>query len=299
VRRVLLTGGSGLIGAALLPALRAAGWTTRCLAHRAPVSGADETVAGDLRDPGSLRAAAKDVDAVLHLAAVTHARRRSDYFEVNVEGTRNLARAAGGGRLQRLVLVSSRTASAQGGHYSESKLRAEEVVRGSGLPFTIVRLPEVYGTGGEEGVEQIISRAARGAAIPLVGDGSQRVCPLALGDTIGPLVRALDAEAAAGKDYTLAGECLTVRELAAACNEIAGADSRVVSVPKLAVRALCAASAVLPLPLAPDQLRRLEGPKHEASASARDQLGFSPRPLREGLREHCHPGPALSRGSRA
>jgi 2-alkyl-3-oxoalkanoate reductase len=289
VRRVLLTGGSGLIGAALLPALRAGGWTTRCLVHRSPVAGADETVAGDLRDPSSLPAAAAGVDAVLHLAAVTHARRREDYFGVNVEGTRNLVRALDTSRLPRLVLISSRTASAEGGHYGESKLRAEEIVRDSGLPFAVVRLPEVYGAGGSEGVDQIVSRAARGARIPLVGAGSQRICPLDLGDAIGPIVNAIDTEGALGKTYTLAGECLTVREFAAACIDASAAGSRIVGVPRVVVRALCQLSAVLPLPLAPDQLKRLEGPKHEGSTAAREQLGFHPRPLQEGLREHCRP----------
>lgn len=289
MRRVLVTGGSGLIGAALIPALRAAGWRTRCLVRRVPVPGADELVEGDLLDPGSLQAAARDLDAVLHLAAVTHARRRADYFRVNVEGTRNLVEAIDGRRMRRLVLISSRTASTEGGHYSESKLRAEEVVRDSGLLSTIVRLPEVYGTAGTEGVEQIISRAARGATIPLVGTGTQRVCPLDLGDVIGPIVNAFDTDLAAGKTYTLAGECVTVRELADTCIDTFGTDSRIVAVPRLAVRALCGAAAVLPLPLAPDQLKRLEGPKSEGTTAARDHLGFAPRTLREGLQAQCRP----------
>jgi NADH dehydrogenase len=231
----------------------------------------------------------EEIDAVIHLAAVTHARRRAEYFGINVEGTRNLVRALERGRLRRLVLVSSRTASETGGHYSESKLRAEEIVRNSGLPFTIVRLAEVYGTGGGEGVEQIISRARRGAPIPLVGSGSQRICPLDVRDAIGPMVNALDAEVAAGKAYTLAGECMSMREFAEACIEASGAGSRVVTIPKFAVGALCRAAAFLPLPLAPDQLKRLEGPKHVGSAEARDQLGFSPQSSQEGLRELGRP----------
>ncbi len=289
MRRVLLTGGSGLIGAALIPALRAAGWRTRCLVHRSPAAGADETVEGDLREPKSLRAATEDVDAVLHMAAVTHARRRSDYFCVNVEGTSNLVSSIERERLRRLVLVSSRTASAEGGHYSESKLRAEALVRECGLPFTVVRLPEVFGTGGAEGVDQIVARAARGAPIAIVGGGAHRICPLDLNDVIGPIVNALAAEVALGKTYTLAGKPMTVREFADACVAAAGTRSRVVGVPVPAVRALCMAARVAPLPLAPDQLKRLEGPKHEETPEAQHELGFSPQALRDVLRERCRP----------
>lgn len=284
---VLLTGGAGSIGRALLPALHAAGWSTRCLVHRTPVEGAGETVSADLRDPRALLAATVGVDAVVHLAAVTHARRRGEYFGVNVEGTRNLLAALGDSGISRFLLVSSRAASEEGGHYSESKLRAEELVRESGLPFTIVRLAELYGSGGEEGVGQIVSRASRGAPIPLVGAGSQRICPLDLRDAIEPLVAALEAEAAAGATYTLAGECTTVREFAAACTAAAGTRSRIVGVPRFAVRGLCAASSLLPLPLAPDQLKRLEAPKPGASPPARGELGFDPRPMQQGLSERC------------
>ncbi len=289
MRRVLLTGGGGLIGTTLIPALRAAGWTTRCLIHRTGAPDADEIVDGDLQDLDSLRKAARGVDAVLHLAAMTHARKRRAYFSVNVDGTRNLIRAIDRGTLRRLVLVSSHTASMDGGNYSESKLRAEEVVRSSGLPHTIVRLPEIYGTNGTEGVEWIVSRAKLGSVIPLVGSGSQRICPLYLDDVIDPIVNALDSEVALNRTYTLASEYLTVREFADACIEASGTDSRIVAVPRLAIRVLCGIASVAPIPLAPDQLQRLEGPRQDGSPEAKDHLGFSPQRLRERLREQCQP----------
>jgi nucleoside-diphosphate-sugar epimerase len=279
----LLTGGSGSLGQRLLPALREAGWRSRCLLHRRPVPGADEEVSGDLAEPASLAAAAAGVDAVLHLAAVTHARSPRRYREANLDGTANLLRACAPGT--RFAFVSSRTAGAEGGGYAESKLLAERAVAAAGLPFAILRLPELYGTGGEEGVEQIIARAARGAPIPVVGRGEQRLRPLHVDDVLAPTVAALEPGSGTGEAWTLAGEEISVRGFAEACVELSGSGSRIVSLPRPLVAALSAAARIAPLPLAPDQLRRLEAPKQPPTESSAAALGFAPRPLREGLRE--------------
>lgn len=181
---VLVTGASGALGAPLLRELRGRGWRTRALVHRQPVEHADERVRGDLGDGGSLRRAAEGADAVLHLAAVTHARDPRTYEEGNVRGTEALVDACRRMAVRRFVLVSTRAVSESGGAYSRSKLRAEEIVRASGLPSVVVRLPEVYGAGGGEGVDGILLRAARGRPIPLVGRGLDEICPVLLADVL-------------------------------------------------------------------------------------------------------------------
>jgi NADH dehydrogenase len=280
-RVVLVTGAAGGVGGALLPVLRAQGWRVRCLVHRRPVPGADEIVAGDLADAASLHAAARGADAVLHLAARTHARRAGDYAEANVEGTRRLLDAARGAGAGRFVLVSTRAIDESGGAYSRSKRAAERLVEGSGLRWSVVRLPEVFGAGSREGVDDIIARARRGAPIPVVGRGSDVVCPLHVDDVTGPLAAALGAPA--GSIYTLAGECLTVREFARACQRAFGRSIRIVGVPRPALRALSLAARVAPLPLVPDQLARLDAPKPHGTPEAEADLGFAPRPLAERL----------------
>lgn len=281
MRRVLVTGASGAIGSALLPALRHSGWQIRALTHRHAVFAADEEAAADLRDPLSLRRAAADADAILHLAGLTHARRSRDYFSVNAEGTRNLIGAVDRDRLNRFVLISSRAATTGGGAYAESKLRAEEIVRDSGLPHCILRLPEVYGAGGSEGVDEILARAHRGAPIPIPGTGSQRICPVHLGDLIKPIVGGLDVEVAIGKTYTLSGDCMTVREFAQACIDANNSRSRIVPIPLALVRALSGLAAILPLPFVPDQLKRLQSTKREDAGDAQRDLGFAPMRLQE------------------
>ena len=78
----------------------------------------------------------------------------------------------------RFVHVSTRAISETGGAYSHSKLQAERAVTEAPVEHTIVRLSEMYGGAGAEGIDEIVSRARRGAAIPMVGKGAERVCPM-------------------------------------------------------------------------------------------------------------------------
>jgi NADH dehydrogenase len=280
---VLVTGAAGGLGSALVPVLREHGWRVRALGHRRPVAAADETVHGDLADQASLERAVAGAHAVLHLAARTHARRAADYDAVNAMGTQALLGAAERAGARRFVHVSTRAISAAGGAYSRSKLAAEQQVEGSRLEWTIVRLPEVYGMGSEEGVDDIIGRARRGAAIPVVGRGDDVVCPVHVDDVTSALAAAVSAPAAARRIYTLAGECLSVRRFAEACIEASGERSRIVGVPVPALRVLGLAARLVPLPLYPDQLARLRAPKPAGSPEAHAELGFASRPLREGV----------------
>jgi 2-alkyl-3-oxoalkanoate reductase len=279
---LLVTGASGDVGRAVLGRL-AEHWTVRALVHRRPVPAAHQQCVGSLDDAAALLAAADGADAVLHLAAVTHARSSRAYDEVNLHGTRRLLEACQRQGVARFVHVSTRALSPDGGHYSVSKLRAEAAVRDSGVPSVIVRLPEVYGGGGREGVDRVIEQARVGAPILLVGRGDDIVCPITVDDAISALVAALDAPAAIGRTYTLAGRCMPVREFAHECREAFGKGSRIVGVPITAVRLLVAAGRVLPLPVYPDQLARLRAAKPAPSPEAADDLGFAPQSLRDGL----------------
>jgi NADH dehydrogenase len=274
---VLVTGAAGGLGRALIPVLRSRGWNVRALIHRRAVETADEQVAGDLGDAASLARAAAGADAVLHLAARTHARRAADYFEANLEGTRRLL-AAGA---PRFVHVSSRAIGEGGGGYSDSKREAERLVERSAVAWTIVRLPEVYGAGSAEGVDAIIDGARRHGLIPLVGRGEDEVCPVHVDDVTAALAAAL--EAPPGRTYTLAGECMTTRAMAEACVDAFG-GGRIMPVPVAVVRAFGIAARFAPLPLYPDQLARLRTPKPPPSAEAGPDLGVAPRTLRDGLR---------------
>lgn len=271
---VLVTGAAGGIGSRLVAALRGQSHRVRALRHGRDVDG-DEIVRGDLQDAASIARATDGVDAVIHLAAVTHARDPAAY-DVNVTGTRALVDSFGG----RIVHVSTRAIDPRGGAYSVSKARAEQVARGS-REWVIVRLPEVYGAGGSEGIDGMIERARHGSAIPIVGSGDDEICPVHVDDAVSALVAALGAPT--GRTYTLAGESTTIRGFAEEAVRLLGSSSRIIGVPTPAVALASRLARVLPLPLYPDQLARLRAPKESDASAARADLGFEPRRLVEGL----------------
>jgi nucleoside-diphosphate-sugar epimerase len=280
---ILVTGASGAIGSRVVEELRRKGWPVRCLVRRRPVENADDLVQGDLGDGSTLDAAVHGAEVVLHLAAVTHARRSRDYIETNLVGTRRLLEAAARHGVRRFVHGSTRSISEAGGAYSVSKRLAEQAVRAAPVEHTIVRLSEMYGGAGSEGIDRIVSRARRGMAIPIVGDGADRVCPMHVDDAVAALAGAVAAPVASGRTYALGGECLTIREFAEACARAFSSESRVRPVPVAAVMALGLLGRVLPLPIYPDQLARLRAEKAPVSPQAESELGFRTRPLTEGL----------------
>ena len=85
----------------------------------------------------------------MHCAAVMPPARHERFEQVNVDGTRRLLAGAAGGELQRFVYLSAVSAAYRVHNaYGASKLAAEALVRGSGVPYTILRPTMVYGPGG-------------------------------------------------------------------------------------------------------------------------------------------------------
>lgn len=173
--QALLTGASGFIGGHVLDALLEAGARVRCLVRdgspRRNVEGKDVEIAvGDLRDGGALERAAVDCDAVYHCAADYrfYAKDPRELYASNVEGTRNVMRAAAAAGVERVVYTSSVGAlglHADGtpanestpvtlenmvGHYKRSKYLAERVADqwvAKGLPVVIVNPSAPVGDG--------------------------------------------------------------------------------------------------------------------------------------------------------
>ncbi|KLE33845.1 NAD-dependent epimerase/dehydratase family protein [Aurantiacibacter luteus] len=165
--RLALTGGTGFVGQAVLDEAGRRGWQVTALARRdmAPREGVD-WVRGDLADHAALARLAQGADAVLHVAGVVSAPDKAGFAAGNVDGTRAVVDAARDAGVARFVHVSSLAAREPGlSDYGHSKRLAEEVVQVSGLDWTVVRPPAIYGPRDTEMFE--LFRAARWCVLPM------------------------------------------------------------------------------------------------------------------------------------
>jgi nucleoside-diphosphate-sugar epimerase len=165
--KLLVTGATGKVGSRLTKRLAARGDHVRALV-RDPARAADlreariELVTGDLLDEGSLTAAVRGVDAVVHCAAFFRGATPEQAHAVNDLGTQHLAHAARAASVKRFVFTSTGLVyGSNGGRlareddpckptaaYPVSKLAAERFLLGlEGLDVRVLRLPFVYGDG--------------------------------------------------------------------------------------------------------------------------------------------------------
>jgi nucleoside-diphosphate-sugar epimerase len=296
--RVLVTG-PGRLGRPLLAELHRRGLTGAVL-HRS--AGASlppgwRSIRADVTRPESLAGVCTDIDQVLHLAAVTHSNRSARYAEVNAFGTLNLVAEARRAGIQRFTLVSTRAISPAGGAYSQSKIRAEEIVRDSGLAWNILRPAEDYGTEGGEGISELIERCRQGRWVPVAGDGSPRLAPVYLDDVVDGLCRAVTAPGHGGVHMLAGPEEMTYLELIRRLAAYFHTRPRTLGVPAGLLAFAARALALLPLdkpPLYADQVARLFSPKSHDTESAFLAFGFTARPLEQGLDALFPPAPGGS-----
>lgn len=133
---ILVTGGTGTIGRHVVPQLRAAGHTVRVLSrHAGDRRDGVEYLAVDLLTGEGLDKAVDGVDVILHLAGGP----KGDEL-----GTRNLVDAAERAGVRHLVHISVTAVDQLPLTYFKSKLGAEQAVRGSSVPWTVLRVAQLH-----------------------------------------------------------------------------------------------------------------------------------------------------------
>ena len=293
--QILVTGGTGVVGASTVSALLERGHDIRLLSRhaghdaRAWANGV-AALEGDVSDPASIAGAADGCDCVVHLVAIVNEAPPDVTFQrVNVDGTRYIVAEAERAGVRKIVSVSSLGCDRGQSPYHRSKLAAEEIVRGFNGEWVIVRPGAVYGPG-DEHLSVLLRMVRTLPAVPIIGDGNQPVQPLWHADAGAAIAIAVERDDLNSGVYDLAGEEVTSqRDLVDRFRRLTNRAGVDIPVPELLAKfGIRAAGAVgVDFGFSDSQVQMLiEGSALPADANnaLRRVFGISPLSLDEGLR---------------
>lgn len=228
--KVLVTGGTGFTGKALVQRLIAGGHEVRALDYKEGIKTDElrrlgaEVVIGSVADEDVVDRCVAGVEVVHHLAAAFREMNvpQSYYWDVNVGGTRNVLEAAVRHGVRRFVYCSTcgvhgNIDDPPGGedapirpadYYQRTKYEAEPVVldyHRKGLPSVILRPAAIYGPGDPERFFMIFKRVARGT-FPMFGNGKTYYHPLYVDNLVDAFLLATEDGKGDGNAYLIADE---------------------------------------------------------------------------------------------
>jgi NADH dehydrogenase len=207
--KIFLSGGTGFVGGHLRRALTDSGYEIRLLVHKRGGSFEQgvEPVEGDITLPRTFSAALPGCDAAINLVGIIREfpARGATFEKLHVEGAKNMLHAANAAGVKRYIHMSALgTRPGATSAYHRSKFQAEELVRASGLDWTIFRPSIIFGPG-DEFVNRLAGFIRGLPAVPVIGDGTYRLQPIAGADVARCFAMALEMPETLGKTFDLCG----------------------------------------------------------------------------------------------
>ncbi|MCE0484110.1 MAG: NAD(P)H-binding protein [Methylacidiphilales bacterium] len=218
---ILVTGGTGFVGQEVVEELLALGYRVRILVHNPQSPGAVrfannprvQLVAGNALKPETLPAALVGVEAVIHLIGIIAETPSVTFEEAHVEAARNVLAAARQAGVTRWVQMSALgTRRNARSRYHQTKWEAEELVRQSGLDWTIFRPSLIYGYDERDRLLNLFHLALSWPAdfiqlysLPLLNGGRALIQPVSVREVAACFAHAPAKEAAIGRSFDLVG----------------------------------------------------------------------------------------------
>ncbi|MGX4803516.1 NAD-dependent epimerase/dehydratase family protein [Bradyrhizobium guangdongense] len=297
--RVLVTGSSGFIGRAVTSALAHSGFEVRAASRRFDSSispGIEWAQLPDLEKEFDWSKLLESVDVVVHLAAIAHrsVRETPNYDAINRGATIRLAKACAERNIKRLIFTSSigaQTGSAADSiaterqvpkpvtAYDRSKLAAEEDIRASGVPFTILRPVLVYGSGVKANMALMVRLACLPLPLP-IGAFKNKRSLLSIANLTSALLFCIENDKTINRTFVVCDpSSLELSEMFAILRQASGRSSLLMPFPPMVIKAML-------LALGKQEVWDRVGRNLVASSEELQRLGWSP-PVKteDGLRD--------------
>ena len=207
--KAIVTGSNGFVGCNLVRALLAKDYDVTCLIRKTSNIKSLENLPikfayGDCNNIESLRKACESQDYVFHLAAKVKEKSKKRYFEVNLDGTKNLLTAINNLNIKKFIFLSSQAAAGPSAsripkteegpenpvsYYGKSKLAAEEYIKkNTKIPWTIIRPSSVFGPYDRD--FYIYFKIVKKGIAPLAGFGEKYISLIYIEDLSNLIIKA-------------------------------------------------------------------------------------------------------------
>ncbi len=303
---IFIVGATGFVGRHLVGKLSAQGIPARCLVRslqkaKEHLPREVETLRGDITDRESLRGKLDGARMVVHLVGIIMEQGGRTFEGVHVKGTANLVEEALSAGVEHIFFQSALGADIRSPfRYLKTKAKAEELVKESGIPYTIFRPSLIIGPG-DGFTENMKALLKQGPVVPVPGSGEARFQPIFIGDWVRCFMKVLEDPGFRNRTVEFGGpEQLSYNEILKTMMRVAGTDKPIIhlpvavtkmTLPFLHVLGTLARKGGFKVPdVSPEQIDLLQMDNIAGKDSVERVFGFKPIGFEDALRQSLSPG---------
>lgn len=292
--KIVVAGGTGLLGRAITSALLDAGHdvavASRSNPQTDPIDVRARWVRADVTDPASLPDALRGADAVVDAvqfpnSPIENPRKGYTFERIDLGGTRNLADAAAAVGVGHFIGLSGVGASKDARyHWLRYKWGEEQYIAASGVPFTVFRPSWIYGQR-DVSLNRFLGFARFLPFVPVVGNGKTRINPLFIEDLGAHVAAAVGNPAAIGRTFEIGGpDVMTMDEVIRGALQVAGKRRLLLHNPRPLMKAVASVIQFAPgRPLTPGAVDFITMDGIADNSALTETFGLPLTPLRDGL----------------
>ncbi len=290
---IFIAGASGFVGGHLVDYLIAGGHAVKCLARSEKTqkllsSKGAAVVSGDITDPGTLKGVLSPDDFVVHLVGIIEEKGGATFRAIHCNGTANLVTEAERAGVRHFFYQSALGADKESwSGYLKTKAEAEEMVKRSGLRYTIFRPSLIIGPW-DGFTKKLFDMVKLSPVLPIPGEGRAKFQPVYIKDWLACIGKVIETPDAFASIYEIGGpEQLSYREMVEKLSKVMGYSRPAFTVPMGLMKfGASVLERVLPAPpVTSDQLRLLEQDNICDPRSLEKNFGIVPVKYEDALKE--------------
>lgn len=290
---VFIAGATGFVGGHLVDNLLSQGHKLKCLARSEKAKESlsakgVEVIHGDITTPDTLKGILQPEDFVIHLVGIIEEKGKATFGSIHVDGTSNLVNEAKRAGVRHFFYQSALGADINSwSGYLKTKAEAEDIVKRSGLKYTIFRPSLIIGPW-DGFTKKLVDMLKLSPVLPIPGEGKSKFQPIYIKDWLKCMGKVIDNPDKFISTYEIGGpEHLSYKEIVEKLSKSMGHDRPSFIIP-MGLMKLGAAifEKVLPSPpVTSDQLRLLEQDNITDLNTVENNFGFTPMRYEDALKE--------------